>query len=195
MGKRAVFLDRDGVINLDYAYVHTQEEFHWVSGVLEAARQLVEDGWTLVVVTNQSGIARGYYSVADFQTLTDWMKAEFTKAGAPLAAVYFCPHHPEKAISPEFQLDCNCRKPRPGMLLQAAADLDLDLARSVMFGDKPGDMTAGVGAGCPERVLLGTDGKAVPERSEDATQTFRSLAEAVASPWYQDFLARMRALD
>ncbi len=184
--RRAAFLDRDGVINLDRAYVYKVEDFEWIDGVLPAARRLSEAGFLLVVVTNQSGIGRGYYGVGDFERLTDSMKKVFRQAGAPLSGVYFCPHHPEKALPP-FRIECDCRKPRPGMLLQAARDLGIDLGRSVLFGDKPGDCTAGRLAGCPERVLLGTDAKACPSPSADATRCFRSLSEAVASPWFTRF--------
>ena len=186
---RAAFLDRDGVINVDHGYVHAVDEFEWVPGVLEAARILADAGFLLVVVTNQSGIGRGYYTERDFAKLTSWMKAAFKSAGATLAGVYFCPHHPEKAL-PEYRIDCNCRKPRPGMLLLAAKELNIDLSQSIMFGDKPGDCTAGKAAGCPERVLLGTNGTVMPVISEapDATRTAKSLAEAVAAPWFKDFV-------
>ena len=184
--KKAAFLDRDGVINIDRAYVHKIDDFEWIPGVLGAARRLHDAGFSLVVVTNQSGIGRGYYSEEDFDRLTNWMKARFAEAGAPLAGVYFCPHHPEKALD-KYRIDCGCRKPRPGMLLQAAEDLDLDLARSVMFGDKPGDATAGKLAGCAERVILGANGSDEPSDAPDATQRFRSLADAVESDWFTDF--------
>lgn len=187
--QRAAFLDRDGVINVDYGYVHSADAFEWVPGVLEAAKSLADAGFLLVVVTNQSGIGRGYYTADEFEALTDWMKAAFARAGAPLAGVYFCPHHPEKAL-PEFQFDCDCRKPKPGMLLRAARDLDIDLADSFMFGDKPGNCTAGRAAGCRERILLGTNGTAVPDISiaPDATHTAKSLAEAVRMPWFREIL-------
>ena len=110
--KKAAFLDRDGVINIDRAYVHKIDDFEWIPGVLGAARRLRDAGFSLVVVTNQSGIGRGYYSEEDFDRLTDWMKARFAEAGAPLAGVYFCPHHPEKALD-KYRIDCGCRKPRP----------------------------------------------------------------------------------
>ncbi len=186
---KAAFLDRDGVINIDHAYVHTIEEFDWVSGVLEAARILSKAGYLLVVVTNQSGIGRGYYDETDFARLTDWMKARFAESGAPIAGVYFCPHHPETA-KPAYRIDCNCRKPRPGMLLKAAEDLNIDLTASIMFGDKPGDMTAGRAAGCIERVQLGTDGIETPVPSEDATRAFKNLFDAVNSPWFKQLKKR-----
>ncbi|MEF9997192.1 MAG: D-glycero-beta-D-manno-heptose 1,7-bisphosphate 7-phosphatase [Burkholderiaceae bacterium] len=184
--RRAAFLDRDGVINIDHAYVYQREAFDFVPGVLTAARALHEAGFVLVVVTNQSGIGRGRYHEADFQSLTDWMRAEFSAAGAPLAGVYFCPHHPN-AASGAYRRDCDCRKPAPGMLLAAAHDLSLDLAGSVMFGDKPSDLEAAAAAGVPMRVLLGTDGRATPDielPAALASARFASLAEAVASPWF-----------
>lgn len=182
--KKAAFLDRDGVINLDHGYVSRVEDFEWVPGVLDAAKRLHDAGYLLVVVTNQSGIGRGYYSEADFESLTVWMKRKFAEAGAPLAGVYFCPHHPTKAFG-GYRTECTCRKPQPGMLVRAASELDIDISRSIMFGDKPSDMQAGLGAGCPERVLLGTDGKAVPTTAPEATRAFRSLADAVTSPWFE----------
>ena len=115
--------------------------------------------------------------------------ARFAEAGAPVAGVYFCPHHPEKA-NPPYRMDCDCRKPRPGMLLKAAEDLGIDLSTSIMFGDKPGDMTAGRAAGCVERIQLGTDGLEAPVPSADATGAFRSLADAVASPWFAQLKQR-----
>lgn len=189
MMAKAAFLDRDGVINLDHAYVHKIEDFDWVPGVLEAAKTLHDAGYLLVVVTNQSGIGRGYYDETAFQRLTDWMKARFADAGAPLAGVYFCPHHPEKAL-PAYRRRCDCRKPAPGMLLQAAADLRIDLRESLMFGDKAGDMSAGKASGCAERILLGTDGLSTPDPTADSTKTFRSLRDAVQSDWFKQLTAR-----
>ena len=154
---RAAFLDRDGVINIDHAYVHDREHFEWIPGVLEAARILHDKGFLLVVVTNQSGIGRGYYSIE------------------------------EKALPP-WRIDCDCRKPKPGMILAAAEALQIDLSRSIIFGDKPGDCTAGRLAGLPERVLLGTDGKSLPEPSPDATHTARDLLSAVRSDWMASFM-------
>lgn len=185
--KRAAFLDRDGVINIDHAYVHDREHFEWVPGVLEGARMLTDAGFLLVVVTNQSGIGRGYYTEADFHALTDWMCGVFAEAGAPIAAVRFCPHHPEKALG-LYRRECRCRKPQPGMILDAAKDLNIDLSRSILFGDKPEDCTAGRSAGLPERVLLGTDGKCQPEACVDSTRTAKDLLSAVRSDWMTAFI-------
>jgi D-glycero-D-manno-heptose 1,7-bisphosphate phosphatase len=157
----AALLDRDGVINIDHGYTYRIDEFEFVPGVLPAAARLAALGFALVVVTNQSGIGRGLYSEADFLSLTEWMKQAFAAAGAPLAGVYWCPHHPTDAVGP-YRRDCSCRKPAPGMLLDAIRDLRLDPARSVMFGDKRSDLAAAAAALIPERVLLGTNGAVVP---------------------------------
>jgi D-glycero-D-manno-heptose 1,7-bisphosphate phosphatase len=180
MSHSAAFLDRDGVINIDHGYVSRREQFDWVPGVLGAAARLHEAGYALVVVTNQSGIGRGFYAESDFAILSDWMRAEFAAAGAPLAGVYHCPHHPVDAIGP-YRMACDCRKPAPGMLLRAARELDLDLARSLMFGDRESDLQAAQAAGVPQRYLLATDGASVPAACADslASGRFTSLAAAV----------------
>ena len=179
--RRAAFLDRDGVINVDRGYVFQRADFEFVPGVLEAAAQLANDGFALVVVTNQSGIARGLYSEDQFRALTAWMVDSFAAAHAPLAGVYSCPHHPTEGTG-AYRRDCDCRKPAPGLLLRAAHDLNIDLGRSVLFGDKLSDLEAALAAGVPQRVLLGTDGKFLPGEEAGAglaTARFRSLRDAV----------------
>lgn len=181
--RKAAFLDRDGVINVDPGYVHRVEDFEFVAGTLEACRELFRRGWLLVVATNQSGIGRGLYTVEQFDQVTEWMRTQFERAGAPLAGVYYCPHHPTDAID-GFQVRCDCRKPQPGMLLAAARDLSLELAQSLMFGDKCEDLQAAQAAGVVHRVLLGKDGRSRPR--DDcapglATARFASLRDAVTS--------------
>lgn len=179
----AAFLDRDGVINVDHGYTYRRDDFAFVPGTLDAAARLHALGFALVVVTNQSGIGRGLYTEAQFLALTDWMRGEFAQAGAPLTGVYWCPHHPLQAQG-VYRCDCRCRKPAPGMLLDAARDHGLDLGRSVMFGDKRSDLEAALTAGVPQRVLLGLNGEAMPDATRLgslATGAFRSLADAVDS--------------
>lgn len=180
MSVKAAFLDRDGVINIDHAYVHKAEEFEFIDGVLEACADLVASGFKLVIVTNQSGIGRGYYTEDDFHHLTKWMKEVFEKAGAPVSAVYFCPHHPEKALD-AYRCDCDCRKPHPGMLFQAQKELNIDMANSLMFGDKQGDMQAALAAGVPTRILVGKDGKKLPSAVPECTSVALNLRQAVTS--------------
>lgn len=159
--RAAAFLDRDGVINVDRGYVYRREDFEFVPGVLEGARRLHELGYALVVVTNQSGIGRGLYSEADFGDLTAWMVRSFAAAGAPIARVYYCPHHPSEATG-SYRRACQCRKPAPGMLLRAGHELGLDLTASAMFGDRASDLQAARVAGLAKRILLSTDGKGEP---------------------------------
>lgn len=154
--RKAVFLDRDGVINLDRAYVHRWEDFEFVPGIVDAMRQLKQAGYLLVVVTNQSGIARGYYSEAQYQQLTAQMRKALENAGADVDAVYHCPHHPEGSVA-TYAIDCDCRKPAPGMILQAARELGIDLASSWLIGDKPSDIDAGKAAGVGRTCLVASD--------------------------------------
>jgi D-glycero-D-manno-heptose 1,7-bisphosphate phosphatase len=188
----AAFLDRDGVINLDRGYVVHVQDFEFVPGVLEACRVLARSGYALVVITNQSGIGRGLYSEANFLALSAWMQRRMADAGAPLAGIYHCPHHPIDALG-EFRRECDCRKPAPGLLLRAERELGLDLARSILFGDKHSDLQAAAAAGVRHRFLLGTDGRAIPPDDVLATGRFRSLAAAVASSALGEFLAHHHA--
>lgn len=175
--RKAVFLDRDGVINIDHAYVSRKEDFEFVEGVLSAARRLHEAGYVLVVVTNQSGIGRGYYTEEDFEALNVYMCRMFEQAGAPIAGIYFCPHHPDKALG-RYKIACTCRKPQPGMILRAAEEMAIDLSQSMIFGDKESDMLAAKTAGIPRRILLGTDGKVEPLPTASCTAVSRSLLTA-----------------
>jgi D-glycero-D-manno-heptose 1,7-bisphosphate phosphatase len=188
----AAFLDRDGVVNVDHGYVCQRENFEFVPGVLDGARRLSELGFALVIVTNQSGIGRGLYTEREFHALSTWMGDVFAAEAAPLAGVYFCPHHPTDAIG-EYLRQCNCRKPAPGMLLTAAAELNLDLAASVLFGDRAFDLEAARAAGVPRRVMLATDGMGEPAESAApglVTGRFRRLDEALANI---EFLNQLKA--
>ena len=146
----AVFLDRDGVINVDSGYVGDWESFVFLPGAIEAMRSLHEAGYALVVVTNQSGIGRGFYTEEDFHVLTERMCKELSQHGVSIAGVYFCPHLPEATL-PHYRKTCDCRKPRPGLIHRAAKELDIDLTRSAMVGDKDSDMQAALAAGIPCR--------------------------------------------
>lgn len=154
MKRPALFMDRDGVINEDDGYVHNCAGFRWIPGVFDTVRVAAELGLNTIVVTNQAGIGRGYYSTAQFLELTDWMKAQFADHGAPLLAVYFCPFHAE--ARGDFRVhDHPDRKPNPGMLLRAAAENSIDLGKSAMIGDKPSDIEAAKRAGLSNYALFG----------------------------------------
>ena len=160
--KRALFLDRDGVINRDHGYVGRIEDFEFIPGIFELVRFAhAELGWPVIVTTNQSGIGRGLFDEAAYQQLTDWMCDRFRAEGAPLTAVYYCPYHPEYGIG-DYKRDHPWRKPQPGMILQAAADHDIDLAGSALIGDGQRDMEAGAAAGVGFLVRLDPEGRGEP---------------------------------
>ena len=131
--KKAVFLDRDGVINVDHGYVYQVDDFEYIEGVFDACRELKQLGYKLVVVTNQSGIARGMYTEEQFHSLTEWMDWNFADKGVELDGIYYCPHHHEHGMA-DYKVDCDCRKPKPGMLESAARFLKIDMAQSVTSG-------------------------------------------------------------
>jgi D-glycero-D-manno-heptose 1,7-bisphosphate phosphatase len=139
--KPIVFLDRDGVINKDNGYVCTADRFEWVNGAPEAIRMLNEYGYRVVIVTNQAGIARGYYSEAQFLTFMDWMQEKLKGMRAHIDAIYYCPHHPDKGQG-AYKQQCECRKPEPGLLLQAIDKFQPELEQSFLIGDKESDLQA-----------------------------------------------------
>ncbi|WP_188793392.1 D-glycero-beta-D-manno-heptose 1,7-bisphosphate 7-phosphatase [Dyella nitratireducens] len=143
---KALFLDRDGVINVNHGYVYTPEQTDWVDGIFDLCHIAQDAGYSLVVVTNQAGIARGYYSEAAYLTYTQWMHRQFAERGIHLLATYYCPHHPEAGHN-GWLLNCDCRKPHPGMILAAAKRFSLNLATSVMVGDSVSDQEAAEAAG------------------------------------------------
>ncbi len=151
---KALFLDRDGVINVDVNYGYRIDQMQFLPGIFDFTRKFSEAGYAIVIVTNQGGIGRGFYTEADFQALTQWMRAKFASEGVPITAVKFCPHHPE-AITATLRIQCPCRKPEPGMIVEAIAELKLDAARCVMVGDRSTDMQAGYRAGLRKLYLLG----------------------------------------
>lgn len=153
MPKKALFLDRDGVINIDHGYVHKQEDFEFVNGIFELCQAFQQDGYLIFVITNQAGIGREFYTESDFQILSDWMVKQFEQSGVTINHVYYCPHHPTEAKG-HFLKECNCRKPMPGMILRAKDEWDLDLTHSVFIGDKMSDMQAALNAGVGRKVLL-----------------------------------------
>jgi len=151
--KKVLFLDRDGVINKEKNYLYKIEDFEFIDGVFETCRYFQKLGYLIVVITNQAGIARGKYTEQDFHILTDWMIAEFKKEKISISQVYYCPHHPD------FTGECGCRKPKPGMLLRAKDELDVDLNLSILVGDKNSDVEAGINAGVGEMFLITTGHK------------------------------------
>ena len=179
MDRSALFLDRDGIINVDHGYVHRLEQFEFVPGIFELARF-----WTserrrpIIVASNQSGIGRGYFGEDAYAQLTAWMCDRFAAEGAPIARVYHCPYHPLEGVG-RYRQDHPWRKPNPGMLLQAAADFDLDLSCCVIIGDKMSDVEAGAAAGIGLKILVGRHNLAL-SANPSGYELAADLGEALA---------------
>ncbi len=153
MKRPALFLDRDGVININHGYVYKIEDFDFIEGIFDLVKAANDSGYLIIIVTNQAGIGRGYYSEDDFHTLMEWVKNKFTEHGAKIDGVYFSPYHPIHGIG-DYKKESNCRKPEPGMLLQAASDFDIDLPGSLLIGDNHSDIKAGLNAGLKTNILF-----------------------------------------
>ena len=139
-------LDRDGVLNVDKDYLHQAEDVEWVPGSREAVAWLNRQGFQVVVVTNQSGVARGFFTEDTVRMFHDWMASEIKKTGGEIAAFYYCPHLPGAAVK-QYDADCSCRKPKPGMILQALGDFNVQPGNAFLIGDSPRDLEAAEAAG------------------------------------------------
>ncbi len=181
MSHPAAFIDRDGVLNEERAYVCRQEDFVLLPGAIEALERLQAAGYRRIVVTNQSGIARGLYSEGDYHALTDHLRHILQAAGVTLDDIEYCPHLPDAPL-PQYRVDCFCRKPRPGMLLRASRALDIDPAASFLVGDRLSDVQAGRAAGVGKCFVV---------------RTGHTLSEEVigaADGVYDDLLACVKAM-
>jgi D-glycero-D-manno-heptose 1,7-bisphosphate phosphatase len=182
MSRRAVFLDRDGTINVEVDYLHRSDDFAFLPGAPEAIRALRAAGFLVIVVTNQSGVARGYYDEQAVTALHDDIQRRLAAWGTAIDAYYFCPHHPAAGVG-AYRTECDCRKGAPGMLLQAAREHGVDLPASFMVGDKLADVEAGVAAGCrPVLVRTGYGARDEPHVAArfPGTQVYPDLPAAVA---------------
>ena len=158
----ALFLDRDGVVNREIGYLFRPEQVEFVPGIFDLCRSAQAAGYRLILITNQSGIARELYSEADFHSLMRWINIQFANAGIQIGAYYYCPHHPEHGIG-RYRKECPDRKPQPGMLLRAAQEHRIDLRRSILLGDRCSDIQAGAAAEVGKLILLaGTESAGCP---------------------------------
>ncbi len=146
--RRALFLDRDGVVNVEKNYLHKIDDFELMDGIVEVCRAYQEQGYLIIIVTNQSGISRGYYTEDDFAILSRWMVEHFKEVGITITRIYHCPHHEN------IDGACECRKPEPGMFLEAQRAYGVDMKNSVMIGDNERDIEAALRAGVGMNILL-----------------------------------------
>lgn len=167
--KRALFLDRDGVVNVEINYLYKKEDFRFIDGIFELCQKYQKLGYLLFVVTNQSGIARGFYTQEAFDALSVWMVQEFARHEVKIEKVYFCPHHPDISGS------CECRKPKAGMLLQAQREFDIDLENSLLVGDKESDIEAALAAGIKESYLFDEHHKHTTSKATKIVATLKEI--------------------
>ena len=170
MSDKVVFLDRDGVINIEVNYLYKPSDFEFIDGIFEACRAFQLLGYKIVIITNQSGIARGYYTKNDFHILTKWMLNQFDKQNINILDILFCPHGPQST--------CVCRKPKPGMLLKAHKKFNISMINSWMIGDKEEDVQAANAAGINNTILL-KSGHAIDEASSNAKFILKSVKECI----------------
>ena len=150
---KAVFMDRDDTINRDYINVHKIEDWQWIPNAKEAIKYCNDNGYLVIIITNQSGISRGLFTFNDVNRLHNFVQGELYKIGARIDAFYICPHHIEGTVAP-YNIECDCRKPSPGLILQACKDFDIDVSQSYVIGDKQRDCDAGINAGCKGTCLF-----------------------------------------
>ncbi|WP_395479937.1 D-glycero-beta-D-manno-heptose 1,7-bisphosphate 7-phosphatase [Candidatus Curculioniphilus buchneri] len=171
----AIFLDRDGTINVDASYVCKIENFYFIDGVIEAMQEFKRLGFALIVVTNQSGLSRGFFNEDEFMNLMKWMSWSLENYNVYLDGIYFCPHHPNGVIK-NLRSKCNCRKPKPGMLLAAQRDLNINMSSSYMIGDKLDDILAGRAAKIGTSVLVRSNKPITQEANAAADLIIDNLA-------------------
>jgi rfaE bifunctional protein nucleotidyltransferase chain/domain len=164
--RRAAFLDRDGVINKDKAYVHKWEDFEFVPGAIDGMLKLQNAGYALVIVTNQSGLARGYYTEDQYQALSNKLRQHLAHHGVTIDGIYHCPHHPNGSVQ-SLTMKCDCRKPAPGLLIKAANQLGIDLPNSILIGDKQSDIDAARAAGLKHAYRVCSDNSELETKSNN----------------------------
>ena len=169
MSIKTIFLDRDGVINKDINYLYNINDFIFIDGIFEACQYFRKLGYQIIIITNQSGIARGFYNAQDFQALTQWMLNQFKEKGIQILDIFYCPHGPKS--------NCECRKPQPGMILEAKNKHNINLKLSWMIGDSETDIKAANNSGIPNTILLNESNK-IKQTHSNATFEISSIKHA-----------------
>lgn len=177
--RKVIFLDRDGTINVEKSYLYKWEDFEFEKNAIEGLKELKNLGYEFIVVTNQSGIGRGYYTEENLVALNNQMTQKLKEFGIEILECFYCPHHPEKGIG-KYKVDCNCRKPNPGMLLEGIKKYDVDIENSFMIGDKKGDLEAGKKASLKSILVLTGYGKKIEEEVKGNYLIAKDLLEVAA---------------
>ena len=178
--KKIIFLDRDGVINIDKSYLYLWENFEFTYRAIDALKLLKKANFDFIIITNQSGIARGFFTEKEYKSLTKKLLNYLKKKDIDILDIFYCPHHPQGKIK-EFSIRCDCRKPNPGMLFNAQRKYDLDLGRSFIIGDKPEDMLAGKNAGINNRLLIKSRYFNTSDKMLFTNQIFENLYDCAKS--------------
>ena len=171
---KALFLDRDGVININYGYVHNIEEFNFIKGIFNLVRKAKQKDYLIIIVTNQAGIGRGYYTEGNFLRLMEWVKNQFKLKNGAIDAVYYCPFHPVHGKG-KYKKNSNLRKPNPGMILKAQSEHNINLSESILIGDQITDINAGKSAGVGLNILFKNDNK----NESEQTEIIHDISEAI----------------
>lgn len=170
MATKTIFLDRDGVINKEINYLYRQDDFEFIDGIFDACRYFESIGYKIIIITNQSGIARGFYTEDEFKLLTNWMLSKFIDQRINILDIFYCPHDPK--------FNCECRKPRPGMFLMAKKKYNIDMSKSWMIGDKEIDITASSAAGVQNSILV-RSGHIIDEKNSNAKFIIDSINSVI----------------
>lgn len=178
MDCKAVFFDRDGVINVDKSYIYMKEDFEFCDGIFDLMHYFQRKGYKLFIVTNQSGVARGYFSEMDFWKLTDWMLNQLRERDIYVEKVYFCPYHPTKGLG-KYLADSYNRKPNPGMIKSALSDYEICPEKSIIIGDKESDILAGKHAGLWKKILIKSQYNLTSDYADIVVDSVRSLYENI----------------
>ena len=176
--QKAVFLDRDGVINKEVNYLHKSEDFEFTENCISALKALQLNGYLLFIITNQAGIGRGYYSEKDFNILNEWMLAKLAEHNVVIHQVMYCPHHAEHGIG-DYKIDCECRKPKTGMITPLINKFNIDTSNSILIGDKISDVEAGFNANIGTLLLVESGHKLPTHIPEYVQSVYRNLDDLV----------------
>ena len=167
---KVFFVDRDGVINKEVGYLHEISKFEFIEGVIDGLKTIIDEGYEIIIITNQSGIGRGMYDINTFETLNDWMLKQFESKGVKILDVFFCPHSPNE--------NCNCRKPKPGLFLEAKKKFNIDMEQSWSIGDKETDVEAAYLSGISNTVLV-RSGHKIKETTSKSKFIIDSLSNII----------------